>query len=149
MRPLRKWGSHDCGKVGRLESNWHSCVPISDSKREAIGKAMALYRVDPALTHRVNPAIVLYAAFSLLDFGFTLAIFAVGGCEANPVLRWFALHGLFEFAKIASTLLVCCIAFKLWDRKLAQSILHLGNAIMACVLVYHVSIWTVLIQSAQ
>ncbi len=110
---------------------------------------MVISRSDPALCRRVNPAIVLYACLSLLDFGFTLAVFSVGGVEANPVLRWFALHGLFEFAKIACTLLVCCVAFHLWDRSIAQRVVHLGNVVMASVLVYHVSLWANLLSGPR
>lgn len=82
---------------------------------------------------------MLYAALGVTDYGFTLAAFIYGAHEANPALKWFADHGLFEFAKLTLTLLVCCIAAYVWSAPATRKAMTIGNALMAGVVAYHVA----------
>lgn len=84
-------------------------------------------------------AIVIYAALSVADYGFTLAALCHGAREGNPALAWFAEHGLFDFVKLSLTLLVCCVATRLWDHPFARRTLVLGNFLMTGVALYHLA----------
>jgi len=105
-----------------------------------------------ALTHlaaRVPGAVVTYAVLGLLDFGFTLMSFQIGLKEANPVLAWYAERGLFEVAKIASTIVVILLGFFLWRILAVRSIIYGANLIMTGVLVYHIANWARLLLVTQ
>ena len=93
------------------------------------------------LTRRLPGAVVLYGALGLLDFGFTVAAFRIGAYEVNPVLAWFLLQGLFEFAKLSLTLLVICLAVRFWSDVWTRRMLLFGNVIMTGVLLYHLNVW--------
>ena len=82
---------------------------------------------------------MLYAALGITDYGFTLAAFVHGAREANPALKWFADHGLFEFAKLSLTLLVCCVAAYIWKAPVTKRAMVVGNVLMGGVVVYHVA----------
>ena len=60
---------------------------------------------------RVSGAFVAlaYAAFSLSDMIFSLAAFAQGVSEANPVMAWLLCHGVFIPGKVALTALVAVV----------------------------------------
>jgi hypothetical protein len=87
--------------------------------------------------------IVLYAWLSLCDLGLTLAAFVLGATEANPMLAWFYREGLFEFTKLTSTLLVSCVAFRLWSEPRVRRLVTLANVLMALVLAYHGFHWMI------
>lgn len=80
---------------------------------------------------------MLYVALGVVDYGFTIAAFVTGAREANPALAWFADQGLFEFAKLSLTLLVCCVGTLLWSLPIARRAVAVGNVLMAGVLAYH------------
>lgn len=82
---------------------------------------------------------MLYAVLSVADYGFTLAALCRGAREGNPALAWFLEHGLFDFVKLSLTLLVCCVATRLWDHAIARRVLRLGNVLMAGVALYHLA----------
>ncbi|MCB8932648.1 MAG: DUF5658 family protein [Fimbriimonadaceae bacterium] len=84
-------------------------------------------------------AIVLYAALSVADYGFTLAALSHGAREGNPALAWFIEYGLFDFVKLSLTLLVCCVATQLWERPIARHVLRFGNVLMVGVALYHLA----------
>ncbi|HWP31760.1 MAG TPA: DUF5658 family protein [Fimbriimonadales bacterium] len=86
----------------------------------------------------VPSAILLYAVLSLLDYGFTLAALTEGALELNPALSWFHSQGLFEFVKLSLTLLVCCTAYKIWDKPYVQALMRIANTVMGVVFVYHI-----------
>ncbi|MEM4408390.1 MAG: DUF5658 family protein [Candidatus Caldarchaeum sp.] len=102
-------------------------------------------RHDGYLYQRVPVPIISYAFLGLIDYALTLAAFHLGASEANPGLAWFHKEGLFEFAKISLTLLICCVAFKLWDRPSVRFILYLANGLMVGVVAYHAWIWASLV----
>lgn len=90
----------------------------------------------------VPRAIVLYAALGLADFGFTLAAISAGGRELNPFLAWALSVGLFEYLKLALTLLVCAAMLFLWPRSsFARRATIAANVLMSVLLAYHVSLW--------
>ncbi|MEW5883036.1 MAG: DUF5658 family protein [Armatimonadota bacterium] len=90
----------------------------------------------------VPRAIVLYAALGLADFGFTLAALNAGGRELNPLLAWALSVGLFEYLKLALTLLVCAAMLFLWPRSaFARRATIAANVLMGVLLAYHVSLW--------
>jgi hypothetical protein len=90
----------------------------------------------------VPGAIVLYAALGLADFGFTLATIQAGGRELNPFLAWALGVGLFEYLKLALTLLVCSVMLLLWHRtSIARGVTYIANLLMSALLVYHIAIW--------
>lgn len=96
---------------------------------------------DEAVRAPVPGSIVLYALLSLADLGLTLAAFAVGAKEANPALAYFVPWGLFEFAKLSITLLVCCMAVKLWCKPITARVMFGGNVLLGLVFAYHLTIW--------
>jgi hypothetical protein len=102
---------------------------------------MATLDTDPAMRLCVPPSIVLYGVLGLLDYALTLMAFRAGLGEANPVLAWFANHGLFEFAKLSMTLLVVAIAFHLRHKQRAKFVMAVANAAMFSLLVYHGYLW--------
>ncbi len=63
----------------------------------------------------------------VIDYGFTIAAFVTGAREANPALAWFAEQGLFEFAKLSLTLLVCCVGTHLWSLPMYAAPSHSGT----------------------
>ncbi|MER3412998.1 MAG: hypothetical protein C4341_01940 [Armatimonadota bacterium] len=90
----------------------------------------------------VPRAIVLYAALGLADFGFTLAALSAGGTELNPLLAWALSVGLFEYLKLALTLLVCAAMLFLWPRSVfARRVTIYANLLMMALVAYHVSLW--------
>lgn len=90
----------------------------------------------------VPRAIVLYASLGLADFGFTLAALNAGGRELNPFLAWALSVGLFEYLKLALTLLVCLAMLFLWPRSaFARRATIAANVLMAVLLAYHISLW--------
>ncbi|RMG25500.1 MAG: hypothetical protein D6724_03945 [Armatimonadetes bacterium] len=90
----------------------------------------------------VPGAIVLYAALGLADFGFTLATIHAGGRELNPFLAWALGVGLFEYLKLALTLLVCAVMLFLWPRSsAARRVTHVANVLMGILLLYHILLW--------
>jgi hypothetical protein len=93
----------------------------------------------------VPAPVVAYALLGLLDFGFTLLAFGIGYKEANPVLAFYKEHGLFEVAKLFTTVAVVTLGFFLWQLSIVRFILVLANAVMLAVLIYHVSFWTSLV----
>jgi len=86
---------------------------------------------------RIPTAILLYAVLSLFDYGFTLAALTEGAIELNPALGWFHSHGLFEFVKLSLTLIVCCAAYRIWNRPYVQEVMRVANTLMGVVLAYH------------
>lgn len=82
-------------------------------------------------------AIVGYAALATLDLGFTLVALGIGVREANPFLAWCQQVGLFEVAKIATTLFVISIAFFLWRLPIARWTINIGNVLMGGVAAFH------------
>lgn len=86
----------------------------------------------------VPKQIVLYALLGVLDFGFTLIAFQLGFTEGNPVLDWYASHGLFEAAKVGSTLAVVLLGFLLWEVRFVRSVLVGANILMVGVIAFHV-----------
>ncbi len=102
---------------------------------------MAAMAHDTSRRAPVPSAIVLYALLSLGDLAFTMAALMMGAYEVNPALGWFVKNGLFEFAKLSATLLVCCVAFRLWKMRLARRLLTIANAVMICVILYHGYLW--------
>ncbi len=115
-----------------------------EKDRSSMGALREMAR-EGYLRRRVPLPVVVYAFLGLIDYALTLAAFHLGATEANPGLAWFHQQGLFEFAKLSLTLLVCCVAFKLWQRPFVRRILFLANGIMVGVVVYHVWIWASLI----
>jgi len=81
--------------------------------------------------------IVLYAILGVLDFGCTLIALQLGFTEGNPILDWYASHGLFEVAKIGSTVSVVLLGFLLWELRLVRSVLTAANILMTGVLAFH------------
>lgn len=114
-------------------SIWNSPVTVDSSNASV---APIAHAGQP----RLPVPIVVYATLGVLDYGFTLAAFGHGAHEANPALRWFADHGLFEFAKLSLTLLVCCIAAYIWQSPGTRRAMLVGNLLMAGVLAYHVDL---------
>ena len=102
---------------------------------------MAVMARDIARRVPVPKPIILYALLSLGDLAFTLAALMMGAYEVNPALGWFVNNGLFEFAKLSATLLVCCVAFRLWKNRLARRLLTVANAVMLGVILYHCYLW--------
>jgi hypothetical protein len=100
---------------------------------------------DPAFRAFVPASLILFCGLSLLDLAFTKSILQIGGYEANPVMRWFWEQGLFEFAKIATTLLVCCIAFSLWPRRAAVRAMACANVAFSALLAYHIANWALIL----
>ncbi len=90
-----------------------------------------------ATRSNIPAPVVLYAALGVVDYGFTIAAFVSGAREANPALAWFAEQGLFEFAKLSLTLLVCCVGTHLWSLPIARRAVAFGNVLMSGVLAYH------------
>jgi len=82
--------------------------------------------------------IVLYALLGVLDFGFTLIAFQLGFTEGNPILDWYASHGLFEAAKVGSTVIVVLLGFLLWELRFVRSVLAGANLLMAGVIAFHI-----------
>lgn len=121
--------------LGFLETRRVACSSVGQRAEESA--EMVVIQRDPALAVRVPAPIVLYAALSLADLGFSLAAFEAGAREANPLLAWFAQWGLFEFAKLVLTLLVCCVAFRAWPGRGTEAILRMGNLAMTALFVYH------------
>jgi hypothetical protein len=115
-----------------------------EKKRYPMGVARDIAREAP-FRRTVPWPIVSYAFLGLVDYALTLAAFHLGASEANPGLAWFQQEGLFEFAKLSLTLLVCCIAFKLWKFPSVRGILFLGNGIMVGVVLYHAWIWATIV----
>jgi hypothetical protein len=109
--------------------------------RHIVQVAMRSVSCHSALAVATPLPVALYAFLSLADFGLTLAAFAVGGTEANPALAWFVSWGLFDFAKLASTLLVCCVAYHCWENRLVRRLMTLGNWVMVGVLAHHLRLW--------
>ncbi len=128
----------------RLWPNWNQTRNLNGNlprQKRQIQPKMSHSARDPAMSEFVCPQIVLYAFLALADFGLTLAAFGIGLGEANPVLNSFAEYGLFEAGKLALTLLVCCVAFKMQNR--GSQTIAFGNALMIGVIVYHAGIWAV------
>ncbi len=90
-----------------------------------------------SLRVQVPKPIVFYALLGVLDLGFTLIAFQLGYREGNPVLNWFASHGLFEVAKISLTVSVVLIGFLLWERRVVRSVVAVANVVMAGVVAFH------------
>ena len=93
----------------------------------------------PELTEFIPDWLVLYVFLGLADLGFTLAAFQCGAIEANPVLRAAQSTGMFEFSKIALTLLVVCVGFLLRQRRITEIVMAGANAFMVSLCVFHVS----------
>jgi hypothetical protein len=81
----------------------------------------------------------LYVFLGMGDLFFTMIALQLGAHEANPVLNQLQGHGLFEFSKIALTLLVLCIAYRLRRNKVIEGIMSFANVFMASLFVYHVA----------
>jgi hypothetical protein len=86
----------------------------------------------------VPKPIVLYALLGVLDFGFTLIAFQLGFTEGNPILDCYASHGLFEAAKVGSTIAVVLLGFLLWELRFVRSVLVGANLLMVGVIGFHV-----------
>lgn len=84
--------------------------------------------------------LVFYAVLALLDFGLSLYAFGYGHPELNPVLADAEADGLFNFMKLALTLLIVCIGVHLWRKRVARAIVTIANAVMVSLIIYHVSI---------
>lgn len=95
-------------------------------------------RLTDHFRRRVPNSILLYAVLSLLDYGFTIAALMEGALELNPALNWFHSHGLFEFVKLSLILLICCTAYKIWDKPHVQALMRIANTVMGVVFVYHI-----------
>lgn len=100
----------------------------------------ARLRVTPKAKSWVPDWLVLYAALGLGDMAFTLAAFQYGATEANPFLRTLQTTGLFEFTKLALTLLVVCIGYRFKNNRIVFSCVSMANAVMVALNVYHVSL---------
>lgn len=146
MRPLREalfWPKR--GRIRfpapRCAVTPHNGLGLGNPSKALLNEGMQGPRCDISAKIPVPHPIVLYALLSLLDYAFTLAAFVMGAVEANPALAWFQMNGLFDFAKLSSTLLVCCIAFRLWKHRLVRRIITLANAMMLGLIFYHCYLW--------
>jgi hypothetical protein len=78
--------------------------------------------------------LLLFAFLQLLDFATTMAVFAHGGFEANPVVRAFMpLFGQIG-AVLASKVL---IVFLVWRFSRRAWLLYVGNAFYALIVVWN------------
>lgn len=87
----------------------------------------------------VPAPLVIYAVLGILDFGLTLIAFQLGFKEGNPILDWYAENGLFEVAKIGSTVAVVLIGFLLWELRIVRGVLAAANVLMLAVVAFHVA----------
>ena len=94
----------------------------------------------PKLLRKAMPAgLIFYGALSLADLGFTLVAFHYGATEANPMLRHVQGVGLFEFLKLALTLLVVVLGYKLWLLPITKTVIGFANGVMVALIVYHIA----------
>jgi hypothetical protein len=89
----------------------------------------------------VPKPVLIYAGLGMLDLFFTLLAFHMGFQEGNPVLAWYQHQGLFEFAKVGSTIIVILLGFFLWNVKLVRRILYSADVLMFGVLIWHLFFW--------
>ena len=80
----------------------------------------------------------LYIAFGLMDLILSLAAFAIGIPEGNPVLAWMGQQGLFFPAKVILTILVAFLIASLYPHKSVRPVAYSAILIMAFVDAYHV-----------
>lgn len=124
----------------RLSTSWYRTKPSSWIKTDVAVASKSLHTSGPELAEFIPAWLTLYVFLGLGDLGFTLAAFQSGAIEANPVLYQAQQTGLFEFSKIALTLLVLCVGFMLRKRRITEVVMTGANAIMVCLNVYHVSL---------
>ena len=89
----------------------------------------------------VKDAIILasgYALLSLLDLAYSLAAFASGVPEGNPVLAWLQGEGLFIPAKLGLTLAACVLILALYRQRAARYIAWGAVLVMVAVNLVHV-----------
>jgi hypothetical protein len=80
----------------------------------------------------------LYIAFGLMDLILSLAAFALGIPEGNPVLAYMEQQGLFLPAKVILTILVAILIAFLHHHKSVRPVAYSAILIMAFVDAYHV-----------
>lgn len=96
------------------------------------------------LSEPIPAWLTMYVFLGMGDLFFTMVALQVGASEANPVLSNLQGHGLFEFSKIALTLLILCIAYRLRKHRMVEGIMSFANVFMASLFVYHVASLTLL-----
>ncbi|RMG25495.1 MAG: hypothetical protein D6724_03920 [Armatimonadetes bacterium] len=70
------------------------------------------------------------------------AISVIGPSTLPPSVAWALSVGLFEYLKLALTLLVCAAMLFLWPRSaFARQATIAANVLMGVLLAYHVSPW--------
>lgn len=95
----------------------------------------------PSIREVVPRAVVIYTGLSLLDLGFSLLAFTIGLKEGNPILAWYAENGLFEAAKLLSTLAVVFVGFYFWTLRPIRLVVYGANVAMFGVLMIHLAFW--------
>jgi len=81
---------------------------------------------------------LLYIIFGLTDLLLSLAAFALGVLEGNPLLAWLAGCGLFVPAKILLTLAAALLIVLLYSRAGTRPFAHSAVLAMAMVDLYHI-----------
>ena len=98
--------------------------------------ALNILKTRPQLFGGAFTALV-YVAFGLADLILSLAAFAIGIGEANPVLAWLGQYGLFIPAKLFLTVLAGGLIALLYQRRGIRPLAYAAIAIMAFVDAYH------------
>lgn len=84
---------------------------------------------------------LLYVAFGLTDLILSLAAFAFGIPEGNPVLAWLGQHSLFVTGKLLFTAVAAVLIASLYHRAQVRPLAHGAVVLMAAVDLYH--IWAI------
>ena len=137
------------GSFCKPDATWGANVRISTGIEDGvrfksgstwINSCMGLALRFPERLRKAMPAgLVFYGVLGLADFGLTLAAFQHGATEANPMLRHVQGVGLFEFLKLALTLLVVTLGYKLWHLPITRTVIGFANGMMVALVVYHIA----------
>jgi len=93
------------------------------------------------VTSHVPWPVGLYALLGLMDFFFTLLAFQYGFQEGNPILAWYKEQGLFEVAKVGTTIAVVLLGFFLWKLRPVRAIIYAADVAMFALFVWHLFFW--------